>query len=102
MKIHPPFSIFTAMMSSPYEVQSGSPLWFLAADGFFRGGAAGSRSLRGRGQSHFNLELLDQFAGLNFLRVVFDLPLLLVNLASGHVHAGLVDGGYLFHRAHPL
>src|SRR5579864_6692269 len=76
------------------------PLRFLAAYGLFRRGA---RAGAGRGcQSHFNLELLHQFGGLYFLRVLFDLHFLLIHVAHGHIHARFIHGGHLLHLADHL
>ena len=55
-----------------------------------------------RCQAHLDLELLHQFTGLELLRLVLDLDLLLIHVAHRHIHARFVDCGHLFDLAHHL
>src|SRR5437870_4044752 len=93
MRTQPPFSIFTAICPP----DSFSRLLSLSAsDGFLRRRLSGFR----RDQSHLRLELLDQFAGADLLRFLFDLELLLVYIAQRHIQARFVDRSHLLHLAH--
>src|SRR5947209_9938778 len=75
-------------------------LRFFAADGFVRHRRSAG-NLR-CSQTHFDLELLDQLAGLHLFRFLFDLDLLLVHVAHGHIHASFIDSGDLVDLAHHL
>src|SRR5674476_1005680 len=98
MTSQPPFSIFKAMVAfSSFTLRLIGALGLPAANGLWRG--------RGRfrgNQSHFRLELFDQFGGAQFLRLLLDLQPLLIDIAQGHIHAGFVDRGLLFDFAHHL
>src|SRR5215470_2059718 len=89
----------TQLASSAHATKlTASLLRLFAPDGFFSSGAC----CRWSGQTHFDLKLLYQFIGLHLLGFFLDLDLLLVHVAQGHIHAGLIDGCFFFDLAHHL
>ena len=67
-------SVPCSLFPNPYSLFLTGLLLLSSTNGFFCRGAR----CRRRSQSHFNLELFHQLAGLQFLRFFFDLDFLLV------------------------
>src|ERR1700751_1344163 len=115
IRTHPPLSILTAI-ASPCLFFALRPMFLSFTRSrvsfrqilssllrFFRANRLlGSCSRIWSRQAHFDLELLYQFTSLEFLCLIVNLDLLLIDVAHRHVHTSFVDGSRLFNLAHHL